>query len=44
MMQTSFGAFPSENHFISSAQEPGEFFVFRRNFYENRTYQEAKGN
>jgi len=22
----------------------GDFFVFRRNFYENRTYQEAKGN
>ena len=22
----------------------GDFFVFRRKFYENRTYQEAKGN
>ena len=25
MMQTSFGAFPSENHLISSVQEPGNF-------------------
>ena len=25
MMQTSFGAFPSENHLISPVQEPGDF-------------------
>lgn len=35
-------AFPAENHLISPVQEPGYFSIIWRNFYENRSYKEAK--
>ena len=42
MMQTSFGAFPSENYLISSAQEPGIFSYFGGNFMKTGPTKKQK--
>lgn len=44
MIEASLGHFPAENTHISLALEPRKNLKFEEDFYENRTYQEAKSN
>ena len=44
MNSASFGHFPSENHLLFSAYEPGKNLENQEDFFENRSYQETESD